>query len=99
MANRKHYVGGNWKMNLHGQEVDALTSALISGMEGSDSVDVAICPAFPYLERVGRRLSQADCTTIKLGAQDCYWEANGAFTGEVSMSMRARLRGRCYRRD
>ena len=87
MSKRTPYVGGNWKMNLHAGEVDALTSAIVEGMKGVGPVDVAICPAFPYLERAGRLLCESGCTTVKLGAQDCYWEANGAFTGEVSMSM------------
>lgn len=87
MAQRTPYVGGNWKMNLHAAEAQDLTSALVAGMEGVGSVDVVVCPAFPYLAQVGQLLSQADCPAVRLGAQDCYWESNGAFTGEISMSM------------
>ena len=87
MARRKAYIGGNWKMNLHGDEADALASALIDGLKGLGSVDVVICPAWPYLAQVGRLLALADGTPIRLGAQDCYPQPNGAFTGEVSVSM------------
>ena len=87
MSQRRGYVGGNWKMNLHSDEADALAAALIAGMAGIGPVDVTICPASPYLAQVGRLLAAADGTPIQLGAQDCYPEPNGAFTGEVSLSM------------
>ncbi len=86
MADRKPFVGGNWKMNLHGAEAEALARALIDGLSSGDKVDVAICPAFCYLQQVGKMLSDAG-SPIKLGAQDFYFESNGAFTGEVSLSM------------
>jgi triosephosphate isomerase len=85
MAKRKPVVGGNWKMNLHGSDADALVDALIKGAPGV-SAEVVICPAFPYLDRVGKKLRDAK-SAIKLGAQDLYPAANGAFTGEVSVSM------------
>ena len=87
MAKRKPYVGGNWKMNLHAGEADALATTLIADLASITSVDVAICPAFPYLSQVGRVLDAADAPSMRLGAQDCYAEPNGAFTGEVSLSM------------
>ena len=87
MAKRKPYVGGNWKMNLHGSEADALANTLIARLAAFTSVDVAICPAFPYLSQVGRLLAAAEGTSVRLGAQDCYAAPNGAFTGEVSLSM------------
>jgi triosephosphate isomerase len=85
VSKRKTIVGGNWKMNLHGAEADALTDALIKAVT-SDAVQVVICPAFPYLQRVGQKLKAAN-SPIQLGAQDAYFAANGAFTGEVSLSM------------
>ena len=84
MAKRKPFVGGNWKMNLHAAEAEALAAALIDGV--GDGMDVAICPAFPYLAQVGKMLTDAG-SAIMLGAQDMYIEPNGAFTGEVSCSM------------
>ena len=85
MADRKPIVGGNWKMNLHGAEADALADALIKDLPAGEA-EAVICPAFPYLERVGRRLKAAG-SSIQLGAQDVYVTANGAYTGEVSCSM------------
>ena len=48
--------------------------------------EVTVFPAFPYLSLVGKTLKDAG-SPIRLGAQDAYPQANGAYTGEVSMSM------------
>jgi triosephosphate isomerase len=82
---RKPFVGGNWKMNLHRNEAIALAGELAAAGLGAAS-DVAIFPAFPYLLPVAQVLCEKG-SPIKLGAQDCYFESNGAFTGEVSLSM------------
>jgi len=85
MADRKPFVGGNWKMNLHMDEATALADAL-TAFKDTDKVDVAICPALTYLAAVGEKLKAAG-SKIMLGAQNFYHEPNGAFTGEVSLSM------------
>ncbi len=84
MADRKPFVGGNWKMNLNATEAEQLVSALTTTL-GDVSAEVAICPPFPYLASLGRQLSAAG-SAIKLGAQDVYYQSNGAFTGEVSVA-------------
>jgi triosephosphate isomerase len=84
MAMRRPYVGGNWKMNLHAADATALAEAVAESAAPAKGVDVAIFPAFPYLTNVGRAVSDSP---VKLGAQDCYHQPNGAFTGEVSLSM------------
>lgn len=86
MADRKSIVGGNWKMNLHGADVDALVDGLIETIGADAASEAFVCPAFPYLQRVGDKLRAAG-SSIVLGAQDFYHEANGAYTGEVSLSM------------
>ena len=86
MPDRKPYVGGNWKMNLHAGDADGLIAALLESLKDAGDVDVAICPAFPYLALASQKLCAAG-SQIKLGAQDVYFEDNGAFTGEVSGSM------------
>lgn len=85
---RKPIVGGNWKMNLHTAETTQLTETLVAGLNGTDEVDVIIYPPFPYLAHVGEIVADS---TIRLGAQDFYHASNGAFTGEVSLSMLADL--------
>jgi len=73
-------------MNLHAAEAEALAGSLARKFDSSDRVDVAVFPAFPYLSGVGEALRGAG-GAIRLGAQDFYPQPNGAFTGEVSLSM------------
>jgi len=49
-----------------------------------EAVDVVVCPPFTALSEVAEVLSESD---IGLGAQDMYWQEEGAFTGEVSVKM------------
>ncbi len=84
MATRKPFVGGNWKMNLHRTEAVALAQAVAKAVGTSTATQVAVFPAFPYLSDVRQALQGS---TVQLGAQDFYIEANGAYTGEVSLSM------------
>ncbi len=91
MTRRTAMIGGNWKMNLHRQEAIDLVQSLIHQAPGRDRVEVVIFPPFPYLESVHTALvplaTQSATSHIKLGAQDYYHQPNGAFTGEVSLSM------------
>lgn len=84
MSNRTPYVGGNWKMNTNAQSGTELAKALASGLTGTGGVDVAIFPPFIYLRDLNNAISGSD---IILGAQDAYFEPNGAFTGEISIEM------------
>ncbi len=86
MAKRKPFTGGNWKMNLHIAQVQSLTNSLIDGFTDDTKTDVVICPSFIHLQQVGKMLTNAN-SAIKLGVQDCYFESNGAFTGEISLAM------------
>ncbi len=79
---RKPIIAGNWKMNLSLAEAGNLTKSLLEG-DWSGDREVYIFPTFLQLEGIGARLEgQKD---IRLGAQDGYPEASGAFTGEVSL--------------
>jgi triosephosphate isomerase (TIM) len=55
-----------------------------------ERVEVAVCPAFTALRSVQTTL-ESDRIPIALGAQDCHWETQGAYTGEVSPAMLAKL--------
>lgn len=50
----------------------------------SEDIDIVICPAFTALSEVAEVLAESN---ISLGAQDAYWQDEGAFTGEVSALM------------
>ncbi|MDQ6774380.1 MAG: triose-phosphate isomerase [Candidatus Dormibacteraeota bacterium] len=84
-------IAGNWKMNpVTAAEAAALSRALIEpARTHAGLVQTVVCPPFPWLLGVAEVL---DGSTVELGAQDCYWEASGAFTGEVSAAM---LEGWC----
>ncbi|MEX0774246.1 MAG: triose-phosphate isomerase [Phycisphaeraceae bacterium] len=84
---RKPFVGGNWKMNLDCGGAKQLAHAITTGLSEWGKVDVAVFPPFPYLSEVGNILAQVPTSGIKLGAQDFYFEKNGAYTGEVSLAM------------
>lgn len=84
------YFIANWKMNpVRIEEAEALLTAALKGMGrldlGKDKT-VVICPPFVFLERMKKNLLQKT-RAIFLGAQDCFWEEKGAFTGEVSPLM------------
>lgn len=84
---RRPLVAGNWKMNTTREPGQALAAALASGVGSAiDSVDVLVCPPFPYLTTV---VDAVGTSGIAVGAQDAYFEAGGAFTGEVANSMLA----------
>jgi triosephosphate isomerase len=81
---RKPFVVGNWKMHNNGAQAEQLAAALVQQVGQDDTVDIALCPPFPYLTLVGNTLAGS---RITLGAQNAYPENKGAFTGEVSPTM------------
>ncbi|MCA9282144.1 MAG: triose-phosphate isomerase [Phycisphaerales bacterium] len=86
-AARKPLVVGNWKMNTDRASALALARDVAGGSASiGDRVVVGICPPFVYLDAVVRDL-QAAGSKLHVGAQDVYFEPEGAFTGEVSVGM------------
>jgi triosephosphate isomerase (TIM) len=81
---RSRLVAGNWKMHGSRAFSSALLDALIAGLGRESSVEVAVCPPFPYLQQASERLNG---TPIALGAQNVSEHAQGAYTGEVSAAM------------
>ena len=83
---RKPFVAGNWKMNTDSRSSVALAEGIASGSEdlAGEKVTVAVCPPFVYLPSVAEAVKHSN---VAVGAQDIYFEANGAFTGEISVSM------------
>ena len=83
---RKPFVAGNWKMNTDSQGSVELAKAVADGsvVAAGQSVDVAVFPPFVYLQGVAGAVSSSN---VAVGAQDMYYEAKGAFTGEISASM------------
>ncbi len=84
-------LAANWKMNPTNEDdpLDLVRGVLSVARGHADSIEVVIIPPFPWLLGVSEVLDQSG---VKLGAQDCFWEMSGAFTGEVSPAM---LKGLC----
>ncbi len=78
---RTPMIAGNWKLHKTKAEAKALVVELKAGLSGLVNVDVVVAPPFTALDAVAGEIA-GSC--ILLAAQNCYPEATGAFTGEVS---------------
>ena len=81
---RLPFMAGNWKMNKTVGEAIDLVRELKAGISGVKGVEVAVAPPFTALYAVCKEL---EGSSIRLAAQNLYWEEKGAFTGEVSPLM------------
>lgn len=77
-------IAGNWKMHKLSKEARGLAAALRSRLSGQDRATVVLCPPFTALTEVA---AAVEGSQILLGAQNVYWERDGAYTGEVSAWM------------
>ena len=78
-------VAGNWKMNgLSGSlvEIDAMRKAVDAGESGA--AELLVCPPATLIAQAALRIGSSD---LSLGAQDCYTQVSGAFTGDISAPM------------
>ena len=91
-ASRKPIISGNWKMHKNHFEAIQAVQKLHYRLDGDDheSVIVTVHPPFTDLRSI-QTLIEADRMKIELGAQNCHWEDQGAFTGEVAPPMLAKL--------
>ena len=71
-------------MNMLVAEAELLVKDLLSGLDGSEDVDVVVAPPFTSLVPVEKLIRGS---RIALAAQNLYWETFGAYTGEVSAKM------------
>jgi triosephosphate isomerase len=87
---RRPLLAANWKLNPVSQPaaVELAQAVIPAARQHANRVDVAVFPPYPWLLPVAAALEGSG---IELGAQDCYWEPTGAFTGEVSAAMLAGL--------
>jgi triosephosphate isomerase (TIM) len=91
-SGRMPIIAGNWKMH-HDHLVAIQTVQKLSyrlDKEDCEQNEVVVCPPFSDL-RTLQTLIDADRLLLRLGAQNCHWEDSGAFTGEVSPVMLAKL--------
>ncbi len=81
---RKPVIAGNWKLFKTSGEAVEFVTTLAPLVKDVNDVEIVIAPAFTVLSATKRVLGGSD---IHLAAQDCFWEDEGAFTGEVSPKM------------
>ncbi|RMH40300.1 MAG: triose-phosphate isomerase [Deltaproteobacteria bacterium] len=81
MAARKPIVFGNWKLHHTIAEALALVTELKNQLAVVRDVEVGVAPVFTSIPAVAKRL---EGTSIRIAAQDCFWEDRGPWTGEVS---------------
>jgi triosephosphate isomerase (TIM) len=92
VTDRRPIMAGNWKMHKDHLEAIQLVQKLAYHLDDDDyeGQDVVVCPPHTALRSI-QTLIDAEALEIGLGAQNCHWEEEGAFTGEVSPTMLARL--------
>lgn len=82
---RRYLVAGNWKMNTTKESGAQLAQALAAEVPAENpSVEVLVCPPFPYLTTIGDIVNGSG---VGFGAQNCYHEGPGAYTGETATEM------------
>lgn len=84
LTNNKPFIAGNWKMYKTGPEAVALAHTITTSLPAPIEVEVVVIPTYTSLQSV---YTQIEDSTVKLGAQNMYWEEQGAFTGEISGPM------------
>jgi triosephosphate isomerase (TIM) len=89
---RRPIMAGNWKMHHNHLEAIQVTQKLSYRLDPEDYErnEVVLCPTFTSLRSV-QTVIEADHLPIVLGAQNVHWEDQGAYTGEVSPPMLAKL--------
>ncbi len=81
---RRYFIAGNWKMNNTAAKATELINGINAQIAGETSVDVAVCPTFTALDAASKALAGSN---VKLGAQNMYTKASGAYTGEIAADM------------
>ncbi len=89
---RRKLIAANWKMNKTISEAGAFATEFRALLPALPDCDLAIFPSFFCMQTVADILSGSP---VAIGAQDVYWEASGAFTGEVSTTMVRDAGGTC----
>ncbi len=79
-------IAANWKMNMTYSEIDDFFYFFKNNDDFKEDRKIYIAPPFVYIDYVKKKIKNLEFN-IKIGAQNCYFEDKGAFTGEISVSM------------
>lgn len=82
------FIAGNWKMNTTHIEAESLVTDMLGRLDEISGVEKVLCPPFVSLFVIQTLLKGS---SVKLGAQNMYFETKGAYTGETSPLMLAEL--------
>ena len=82
------FIAGNWKMNTTAAEAEQLVLEMLDKLDRIEGVEKVLCPPFVSLVAISMMLQGS---SIKLGAQNMYFETAGAYTGEISPVMLSEL--------
>lgn len=82
------FIAGNWKMNTTVTEAEKLVLEMLDKLDRIEGVEKVLCPPFVSLVAINMMLQGS---SIKLGAQNMYFETKGAYTGEISPVMLGQL--------
>lgn len=83
---RQLIVAGNWKMNKNLMEAFTLASGvLVKAKKMSNQVEIVLAPPAHYLHTINSM--SKDTAHVNIAAQNCHFEPNGAYTGEISAEM------------
>jgi len=82
------FIAGNWKMYTTATEAEKLVLEMLDKLDGIKGVEKVVCPPFISLVALNMMLQNS---SIKLGAQNMYFETEGAYTGEISPIMLCEL--------
>ena len=84
----KKLIAGNWKMNTNRSEANTLALSVAKHVAGDPQIvnkcDILLCPPFVYIPDV---ISKCKGSSVFVGAQDCSFHENGAYTSEISAKM------------
>ncbi len=81
---RRPLIPGNWKMNLDRAAAVRLAARIASRAGSLEDVDLAVFPPFVHIDAVRQAVAGS---RLAYGAQNVYFEPDGAFTGEISAAM------------
>ena len=82
----KKLIIANWKCNPATlKEAQKMFLALRGGLKNNSKAEAVVCPPFVYLAEAAKVFKNQ--SSVKIGAQNCFWEEKGAFTGEISPKM------------
>lgn len=88
---RTPIIVANWKMNTNLSDAIVLAQSIKNGTHQLENVEIVLCPPFVWLYPVAEAIEKVLNKRIKLGAQNLFWQDEGAYTGEISGKMLRRM--------